>query len=83
MAHKFRTDPRHQTPAPVRASASVKSSQESIELKEQRDFALSPLFLAVLNDASSWNKEQSADVYYPLEINYVLDMLKRTGSEFA
>ena len=38
---------------------------------------MTPLFMSVLNSTSDWNTKGDHKLFYPLEVNYVIDMITR------
>ena len=46
------------------------------------DWALTPLFLQVLNSTQEWNTRGDHKLFYALEVNYVLDMITKSHQEF-
>lgn len=46
------------------------------------DWATTPLFLNVLNSSHEWNQRGDSKIFYPLEIDYVIDMIKQSFAEF-
>ena len=40
------------------------------------------MFLSVLNSTQEWNSRGDHKLFYPLEVNYVLDMIKSSQQEF-
>lgn len=46
------------------------------------DWALTPLFIAVLNSTQEWNTRGDHKLFYPLEVNYVIDMVRASQEEF-
>ena len=36
---------------------------------------MTPLFMSVLNSTSDWNTKGDHNLFYPLEVNYVIDMI--------
>jgi hypothetical protein len=51
-------------------------------MEGQVDWALCPLFISVLNSTQAWNTRGDHKLFYPLEVNYVIDMVKSSYAEF-
>ena len=47
------------------------------------DWSLTPLFIAVLNSTQEWNTRGDPKLFYPLEVNYVIDMVRSSQAEFV
>ena len=46
------------------------------------DWSLTPLFLSVYNQSHEWNQRHDQRLFFPLEVDYVIEMVKQSCSEF-